>query len=68
MTRNYDILPKIANWMVEMQMEHSLPIEITIGEKKEEHVNVIFCFDEDDENALHWMFDKCVNRYIKTYG
>ena len=60
--------PKIASWMVEMQMDHNLPIEITIGEKEEELQSITLNFDEEDENAVHWMVDKCVNRFVKLYG
>lgn len=60
--------PKIASWMVEMQMDHNLPIEITIGEKEDELQTITLNFDEEDENAVHWMVDKCVNRFVKLYG
>lgn len=60
--------PKIASWMVEMQMDHNLPIEITIGEKEDELQSITLNFDEEDENAVHWMVDKCVNRFVKLYG
>lgn len=60
--------PKIASWMVEMQMDHNLPIEITIGEKEDELQAITLNFDEEDENAVHWMVDKYVNRFVKLYG
>jgi len=60
--------PKIASWMVEMQMDHNLPIEITIGEKEDELQAITLNFDEEDENAVHWMVDKCVNRFVKLFG
>ena len=56
--------PKIASWMVEMQMEHSLPIEITIGDKLEELQVITLNYDEEDENAVHWLAYKCVNRFV----
>ena len=60
--------PKIASWMVEMQMEHNLPIEITIGEKCEELQAITFNYEEEDENVVHWVVDKCVNRFVSLYG
>jgi len=68
MKQELAVQPKIAAWMVEMQMEHSLPIDITVGSKIEELRTVTLFFEEEDENAVHWLVDKCVNRFIKLYG
>ena len=60
--------PKIASWMVEMQVEHNLPIEITIGKKCEELQTITFNYEEEDENVVHWVVDKCINRFVNLYG
>ena len=60
--------PKIASWMVEMQMQQNLPIEIIVGEKIEELLVITLNYDEEDENAVHWLVDKCVNRFVSLYG
>lgn len=48
MKKELAVQPKIAAWMVEMQMEHSLPIDITVGSKIEELRTVTLFFEEED--------------------
>ncbi len=68
MKKEIAVQPKIASWMVEMQMEHNLPIDIKVGENVQELKAVTLFYEEEDENAMHWLVDKCVNRFVSIYG
>ena len=68
MKKEIAVQPKIASWMVEMQMEHNLPIDIKVGENVQELKAVTLSYEEEDENAMHWLVDKCVNRFVSIYG
>ena len=67
MKKEIAVQPKIASWMVEMQMEHNLPIDIKVGENVQELKAVILLYEEEDEKAMHWLVDKCVNRFVSIY-
>ena len=56
--------PKVARWMVEMQMEHALPINITIGEHQADFKLVTLRYKKEDEKAFLWMIEKCLGQYI----
>lgn len=56
---------KLANSLVNKQMEHSLPIEITIGPKAEDMVLTTIACNKEDENALLWVIEKSLFESLK---
>lgn len=56
---------KMANYIVNMQMEHSLPIEITIGAKADDMVLTTIACSKINDNAVIWVVEKAISDFLK---
>ncbi len=57
--------PKVAAKMVELQMEHNLPVNITIGKMNDGLKEVALEYDLIDYYAMAWIVNKAVEWYSK---
>ena len=65
-TRDIAVLPAIANMMVDMQLKHSLPLEIHLTEKIKNLQVVVFKYNVEDEYMVDWVTCKCIDRYLPS--
>ena len=65
-TRKMLVQPKIAADIMELQLQHALPIEITLGNIVEEGLREVTMKYELEDYALYsWLVDKATNNYIR---
>ena len=57
--------PKVAAKMVELQMEHNLPVNIIIGKMNDGLKEVALEYDLIDYYAMAWIVNKAVEWYSK---
>lgn len=65
-TRDIAVLPAIANMMVEMQVRHSLPVEIRLAEKIKDLQVVVFKYNVEDEYMVDWVTTKCIDSFLPS--
>lgn len=61
-TSNLNVHPKVAACMMDMQMEHDLPIELHWKKNQEDgYVDMEVRYELEDYGAYSWMVNKSVN-------
>lgn len=65
MTENILIPHKIADFMVNVQKKHSLPLEISFGEEEPDGVWTSVVYNERDEKVFLWCIEKAIFDYVK---
>lgn len=65
-TRDIAVLPVIADMMVEMQVRHSLPLELILKEKVNNLQVVEFKYCVEDEYMVDWVTCKCIDKYLPS--
>lgn len=60
--------PKIVEKMVEMQVEHDLPVEIIIGEEKDGLIDIICEYELIDYYAYAWLLNKAIQYFTQFPG
>ena len=62
-TSNLNVHPKVAAYMIDMQMEHDLPIELQWKKKAEDGtVDMVLKYQLEDYGAFSWLVNKSVNQ------
>ncbi len=62
------VIADIAQLMIDLQMEHSLPVNIIVGDSEKDchgdEQQVILCeYEEVDYNAYAWLMSRAVYNY-----
>ena len=65
-TREYLLQPQIVTWMMEMQVEHSLPLDIELKEEINGLKKVVLHFKAEDESMVEWVTCKCIDRFLPS--
>ena len=65
-TRELVLQPKIVTWMMEMVVEHSLPMEIHVQESINDLKKVVLNYEAEDESMAEWVICKCIDRFLAT--
>ena len=65
-TRELVLQPKIVTWMMEMVVEHSLPMEIHVQESINDLKKVVLNYEAEDESMAEWVICKCIDRFLPT--
>lgn len=65
-TRELVLQPKIVTWMMEMAVEHSLPLEIHVQESINDLKKVVLNYEAEDESMAEWVICKCIDRFLPT--
>ena len=65
-TRELVLQPKIVTWMMEMVVEHSLPLENHVQESINDLKTVVLNYEAEDESMAEWGICKCIDRYLPT--
>lgn len=61
--KDYWVQPKIAAKIVELQVEHNLPVNIVVGEKVDGLKPISFEYVLIDHNLVAWLVNKGTNFY-----
>ena len=59
----YYVQPKIATKIVELQVEHALPVNIIVGEKVDGLKPITFEYELIDHNLVAWLVNKGTHYY-----
>lgn len=65
-TRELVLQPKIVTWMMEMVVEHSLPLKIHVQESINDLKKVVLNYEAEDESMAEWVICKCIDRFLPT--
>ena len=65
-TRELVLQPKIVTWMMEMVVEHSLPMEIHVQESINDLKKVVLNYEAEDESMAEWVTCKCIDKYLPS--
>lgn len=65
-TRELVLQPKIVTWMMEMFVEHSLPMEIHVQESINDLKKVVLNYEAENESMAEWVICKCIDRFLPT--
>ncbi len=65
-TQELALQPKIVSWMMEMVVEHSLPLEIHVQETINDLKKIILHYEAEDESMVEWVTCKCIDRYLPS--
>lgn len=65
-TRDIAVPPVVADMMIEMQVRHSLPLELILKEKVNDLQVVVFKYSVEDEYLLDWVTCKCIDKYLPS--
>lgn len=57
--------PSVIRLMVDLQMEHDLPVNIFIGPKVKDLRLLSLVFEKEDEPFAMLLLEKCLNDYIR---
>ena len=61
-TSNINVHPKVAAYIIDMQMEHDLPIELHWKKNPEDgYVDMVIKYELVDYGAYSWLINKSVN-------
>lgn len=52
--------------MMEMVVEHSLPLEIHVQVSINDLKKVVLNYEAEDESMAEWVICKCIDRYLPT--
>ncbi len=61
----YYVPPKIATKIVELQVEHALPVNIIVGEKVDGLKPITFEYELIDHNLVAWLVNKGTQFYTE---
>ena len=61
--KEYYTQPKIVDKIVELHQEHSLPVNIIVGERVEGLVSITFVYEMVDYHLVAWLVDKGTQFY-----
>lgn len=56
--------PKIVSRIMEMQVEHSLPLEIELQENINGMKKVVLRYKAEDELMVDWVTEKCIDNFL----
>ena len=59
----YHVQPRIAAKIVEWQVEHALPVNITVGELEDGLKPITFEYEPIDHNLVAWLINKGTHFY-----
>ena len=67
------VLPDIAQTMIDLQLEHSIPVEIIVGEREtdengDEQQELSCEYKEEDWHAFKWLIEKAIVVYVNGLG
>ena len=65
-TRDIAVSPVVADMMIEMQVRHSLPLELILKEKVNDLQVVVFKYSVEDEYLVDWVTCKCIDKYLPS--
>lgn len=65
-TRDIAVPPVVADMMIEMQVRHSLPLELILKEKVSDLQVVVFKYSVEDEYLVDWVTCKCIDKYLPS--
>lgn len=65
-TRDIAVPPVVADMMIEMQVRHSLPLELILKEKVNDLQVVVFKYSVEDEYLVDWVTCKCIDKYLTS--
>lgn len=65
-TRDIVVPPVVADMMIEMQVRHSLPLELILKEKVNDLQVVVFKYSVEDEYLVDWVTCKCIDKYLPS--
>ena len=65
-TRDIAVPPVVADMMIEMQVRHSLPLELILKEKVNDLQVVVFKYSVEDEYLVDWVTCKCIDKYLPS--
>ena len=57
-TTSASVQPKILEKMIELQVQHDLPVNIIVGEKEDELVKVTLEYELIDHDVANWLINK----------
>lgn len=58
--------PVVTDMMIEMQVRHSLPLELILKEKVNDLQVVVFKYSVEDEYLVDWVTCKCIDKYLPS--
>ena len=56
--------PKIVSRIMEMQVEHSLPLQIELQENINGMKKVVLRYKAEDELMVDWVTEKCIDNFL----
>lgn len=67
--RNMTVISGIAQMMIDLQVKHSLPINIIVGDCMTDfngcvQQNLLLEYEEEDFHGFAWLVDKAVIKYV----
>lgn len=65
-TRDIAVPPVVADMMIEMQVRHSLPLELILKEKVNDLQVVVLKYSVEDEYLVDWVTCKCIDKYLPS--
>lgn len=65
-TRDIAVPPVVTDMMIEMQVRHSLPLELILKEKVNDLQVVVFKYSVEDEYLVDWVTCKCIDKYLPS--
>ena len=65
-TRDIAVPPVVADMMIEMQVRHSLPLELILKEKVNDLQVVVFKYSVEDEYLVDWVTCKCIDNSLPS--
>ena len=51
---------------MEMQVEHSLPLDVELKEEVNGLKKVVLHFNAEDESMVEWVTCKCIDRFLPS--
>jgi len=62
------VQPKIAANIMVLQLQHALPVNITIGMNEGRMKKVSIMYKEHDENMVEWLVDKATQMFLQSWN
>lgn len=64
-TTSRNVQPKILEKMIELQVQHDLPVHITVGDEEDGLVRVFFEYELIDYYVVAWLINKGTQHFMK---
>ena len=58
------VQPKVLEKMMELQVQHDLPVHITVGDEEDGLVQVLFEYELIDYYVVAWLLNKGVQNFL----